>query len=1081
MAEFKPLTLDDYYRIINPQDISRGVKFKSAETKATVSPDEQVFKVYINERTSGEDIIDELRDYEALKGKGWLYNTVFQDAGAETCEFLEDSYWSSTRPGAPSPTIINDYYKQVCGQNSPPPKSFSINVLRSPPLSAARAKTFEIEFFLNYMPSVFPSMMVPYFDIEFQLPKQGYRKKVKKDGKETTVEALFVNRPSLLRFLIGSQEKAPPLTAAESSLMSLLKIPTKDGSEEQAYFTGMEMFTTPQTLTNMDQLTAGANRVNDVKPFLPPASVTSATVQMLNAGAGKFVHKKADVELKIHDKARLPEFSEFIRGPAGYRDVTVFLTYGWLAPRGGEGDAYAKFINENMLVRESFMVKNSSFSFDAAGQVSLKIELVSKGVNSAQSDVISTANTNKDSIVWKIQKVHEQIARHRNAFGNAPEGAADMRIYQILDAAVKGEDEFQISDAELSDVLANAREAVKTSRTITDKDTALKLLDEVEFIYSRSGTGKTFIKSALERDIALFSKIKFDELESRNKPDPFLPQEGKKVGDELLFSDDLIKVMKETSYVTPSTDDTKWRSKEAQLSPAAAKWDADVRVKAKALNPQKPNGPFTPTDLDAAAKAFDPTSSGFASGPGKGWIDKKGPGTDDPSNNGSRKWIPKKEFVTQPVTAPPRVVSFGKLFSVFCLPALLTAAEKENIDEVQVNFYQLNESCGPLSLHSIAEFPIALDDFKKQYSEFALRRGGDGMTVEEFIRFVAETQLSDSRAPGFGMRSYYEAYTVDNPEEKAGGDEADFNAKMTKWFAKYGTFKKPNIGVKIETGPPAGSSPTKVDLLQDISFVGAEYAQRTPPTGTIKKIHIYDKQHNPYLKAATILKVGQSYAAYEGGTAESFSESIKKAYGDAPTEEQVKSFIDATSPGTKYTTTGRDVLRDYVGNSVPTLLIGANGTLISNAQLASKADGLIGTNNMQGGSFKAKSTLNPNGLSMEENNLPLRIVPAQLTMTSLGCPIADIYQAYFIDFGTGTTIDNLYSCTQLNHTFSPGKFETNWTFVYTDGYGKYYGAANIPTVLKDLTTRAAEKVQSENSTAENEVPTGGRSGAITAA
>jgi len=73
----------------------------------------------------------------------------------------------------------------------------------------------------------------------------------------------------------------------------------------------------------------------------------------------------------------------------------------------------------------------------------------------------------------------------------------------------------------------------------------------------------------------------------------------------------------------------------------------------------------------------------------------------------------------------------------------------------------------------------------------------------------------------------------------------------------------------------------------------------------------------------------------------------------------------------------------------------------------------------------------------------LIVIPAQMNMMSLGNPLATMAQQYFIDFQTGTTLDNLYIVTGHNHTFSPGKFETQWTFGYSDAYGVFEGAPNI--------------------------------------
>jgi len=76
-------------------------------------------------------------------------------------------------------------------------------------------------------------------------------------------------------------------------------------------------------------------------------------------------------------------------------------------------------------------------------------------------------------------------------------------------------------------------------------------------------------------------------------------------------------------------------------------------------------------------------------------------------------------------------------------------------------------------------------------------------------------------------------------------------------------------------------------------------------------------------------------------------------------------------------------------------------------------------------------------------------------MNTLGCPLATMGQKFFIDFGTGTTLDNVYVVTGLSHTFSPGKFETSWTFAFHDAYGVYQDAPNITEQVKDIVAKAA--------------------------
>ena len=100
-----------------------------------------------------------------------------------------------------------------------------------------------------------------------------------------------------------------------------------------------------------------------------------------------------------------------------------------------------------------------------------------------------------------------------------------------------------------------------------------------------------------------------------------------------------------------------------------------------------------------------------------------------------------------------------------------------------------------------------------------------------------------------------------------------------------------------------------------------------------------------------------------------------------------------------------------------------------------------------------KNAASPNGSG--EMGLPLRVIPAQLTLTTLGNPLLSMAQLYMIDFNTGTTLDNLYLITGLTHTLTPGKFETNCTMGYADAYGVFEGAPDIIDQLvaaKDLTS-----------------------------
>ena len=78
-----------------------------------------------------------------------------------------------------------------------------------------------------------------------------------------------------------------------------------------------------------------------------------------------------------------------------------------------------------------------------------------------------------------------------------------------------------------------------------------------------------------------------------------------------------------------------------------------------------------------------------------------------------------------------------------------------------------------------------------------------------------------------------------------------------------------------------------------------------------------------------------------------------------------------------------------------------------------------------------------NSIRVEADDLPLRVLPSKVDLTTVGCPVINFAQSLFFDFGTGTTVDNLYNVVGIKHSIGPGKFESGLTLQYGDIYGKF--------------------------------------------
>jgi hypothetical protein len=81
--------------------------------------------------------------------------------------------------------------------------------------------------------------------------------------------------------------------------------------------------------------------------------------------------------------------------------------------------------------------------------------------------------------------------------------------------------------------------------------------------------------------------------------------------------------------------------------------------------------------------------------------------------------------------------------------------------------------------------------------------------------------------------------------------------------------------------------------------------------------------------------------------------------------------------------------------------------------------------------------------------MPFFVQPAQMSMTTMGCPLLSYAQQFFVDFGTGTTIDNTYGIKSISHSIEKGKFMSSIELTPIDSYGVYRDIRNqLDEILK---------------------------------
>jgi hypothetical protein len=912
-------------------------------------------------------------------------NKFLEGANPEDKKRLSDSHHIITKTG-PIKLGDDDYWGKVSSvtglMTSPTDSkeaqdsSFDCAVIatKDPYMSPATKDAEVVEYFLNYTPSFAAAQMVPFLDIQFHFLKPAQEK----DN---------LTFPSTLRFLMGSNITS---TIDNDRIMfeaSGTTVPQDQGGGFDA-MSGLEIFLAPQTLVNMDNLDVlGTNRLVRPKPFLPFASIEGFDVTIQNAGAGAFANKKGNLKLKIHDKSRMSEFSEIVRGQVGFMGTTIETTYGWRAPMGSNTDRitndYARFVNENMTATVTWSVVNVNFSFDATGQVSAVLELVSKAAADLRKVHVSDGGNSGAS--KQFDALVQQVAELQRKASQDPKFGLAGTPLQVLNTAATTGNFTDFKAEDLATAVNNITTSLANNSQLTPEDQralkdALTKLTSGDFTYSK-------VSATIGNEV----QVKFETLSGE---DPFL------------------------AFVDGTTESSKLKYFNSDLIAAVKGFKGSLAQRSEAI---------------AASKKEDKDNKrpfGFTI-------------KDDAS-----------------------AASFGKLFLNFAVPAI---AKSRICRDLQIIFYSLNDSCGPLSGHSVAEFPVDVMKFSYAYAETVRESGTDSLTLEAFFRLLVDNQVVDQTAIGYGMNRFYPPFTGGSNESNSRGEEDKAKKLETEnglaaWTKRYGVLKPPMLEIFVETG--------RIPVT----------AGGTTSQNVIKRIHIYDKQNNPYKFVQDVIDTGDGQLTVGGAKnrtdqlskiiSSNFNstnqDKLKKLLDDLKAakddkaaaaalaangvpQDQVNSYTGISAPNTDSARLPRNVqsFKEQLMRFVPNIMIGANGTLVQTVNVASKTDGqqaAINIINASKGYQSGKAVMSSNGLE-ENNNLPMRSQPVSVSLTSHGVPIARLYQTYFIDFGTGTSIDNIYSCNTLTHSLVPGKFTTTWNFLLMNGYPRFGSPQSKTAIL----------------------------------
>lgn len=959
--------------------------------------------------------------------------------------------------------------------------SLTYILIDSPVIDLKTRRADKAEVFLNYMPSLIASQLNPYMEVEFTQAR--------------TVERLQqpirnVDTMSPLRFLLGSAEiptdneggvdralydasirrvnpgQGPPSEQLQSNLERLraggsLVTPTTGTSatgrsaiaaaassisttpapqtEKVLTTTGMDLFMMPQTLLNMDYDQVANPRFNvALNSTLPLGTIVSANISV-NGSLGTMSYKTAQLVLKVFDRSRMPELADFIN-PKLYKSTTIWMTYGWRAPTSirsedpnSEIRTYYDFINENMLIREAYGVRNTSMSIDSDGSVTITLDLYTLGsINILEAtDTLSEQYNNVERILSDNMTRMSNLARSLGLQAFVEVGK-DLRGSTLLSAAIAGD---------------------------------LLSLDYTTLIQERDA-----IKAALETRKSAATESKINEFLSLLSQ-IYVTESSAAVAKGTGTGSAKLAVVEQNEQIAKSLTTSRFSGLKdcKDLFGYTAACAPGEKVTGKDLSPEE----------------FNPLKRLF----------------DNLNEKAIKKSTEENLMLTE--YGEYGTVSFGRVFAYYFANIARALTGSGIIDEFQVVFYKLNDFAGLVGGINIAEFPIEMYTLQKAYAKRVQEQKGEKMSFNLLLETIRESQFGDMRNRAYGFRDLYSVDAKTGELVSPADKQKDLANRILKNNNQGGTFTLPSIEFYVEVGYKGESGTQVVDLLEVFNMFSYSSVR---PSGVgnantrVMRIHVYDRAASPNSLVHRMLKFPEGYveindeyleslaAMTRGPDGQFTTDSIQRlnalkdefyratndvaAAGAASGQNSPKqiealttavntrlaalsqrdstmkigpldakkafrtiSFTDATgSPSFER-------VKEEISRLVPTIRIGTNGTAVSSVSYSTNQEALLSTIMMLRASKSSSNPSKPNGSA--DGDLPLRVVPGQLSLSSLGCPLVEYMQQFFVDLGTGTTADNLYNITGITHSISVGKFESQFKFTFADAYGQFEGAQNL--------------------------------------
>jgi len=754
---------------------------------------------------------------------------------------------------------------------------------------------------------------------------------------------------------------------------------------------GIELFTSPQTLVNMGE--TGFEFVPIIDRMRPLASLGNLQLTTKLQG-GVLTFTTGRLEITIHDRSRLREMAAFVR-PDLYGTTFLDITYGWSHPEGGASsrNKIGQFLDA-LKHQARYRISNSSYSFEEGGQIKVTLSIQTVG----SIDMLYIGPRTLD--VSPLTRVRE-LTRDLNNRLSELRGAGttpSMAQYDVLDS-------LRDPSSALS-ANASTEKMKEISKLLDSKQVDQEIVTLLHKLY-----GATMGASANDGAAGSFAS---------------------KVEKTYTGIIDSLKTFDSDSFATSFTKDEK-RTKGlgTNLIVALSTTVSGSREEVNATT-SKSGGVYAP-EANAALTEF---------------------------------------------------VSFGSVFMKMVAEPIKNTGQ---YDEVQVIFYPFNKYAGTVHDLPTSCFPIEKGRLKEAVA--AAAREVPELSARALVRLLNDRFIAFAPARAYLMAGFY-----NQAKDVAGAGKAEANDVSSVNIKPAGGGKAqsftPSAALTLEARlRDVGVPEAKLKLPRvEIAVEGTQLLDMAgipildPATGkpkTLIKIHVYDGSMEPNSTLSEIItaakdnelsmiqvpvaeyvvsggsngaKEAAALQAVSAGLAAGILEAVDKKSLDVISTNGIDA--DTLNSQVKNGTVLLRIKGSYedikrvVSAGMPTITYGSSTSAVTNASLTT--GGNAGLANVM-----LMRAFNSPGEKAEENvdsGVPMQVLPAQLSMSTIGCPLFSPMQRFFVDFGTGTSLDSCYFVVSVDSTIGKDGFKTELKMAYSAGFPTY---SSLNQQLAALSVHAA--------------------------